>query len=570
MKNLRLRRLHLVSDQEKAARIVQFDPRQTVILGENDTGKSCLIKSIYSAFGADPAKTNDSWTNVKASLLMDFSVDQNQYRILRSQSLFGLFDGNNNLLWSGTGVVSGLGPQLASLLDFQLTLQGRSGEQLTPPPAFCFLPFYVDQDVGWSNTWNSFAGLQMFGNYRRDVSYFHAGLRPNEYYLAKASKKDAERLKDALKIDLSALNRAGERLRSARPNVRFDISADAFADRIDALMTECRILRDKQDKAQRLMADLYSKRTVLQEQIDVAASTLAELDEDYEFMRAEMGSEVVCPTCGTTHSNDFANKFGLISDAETCRQFLFELQQEMKIIDSSISSEREKFREFDHSLKRINALLDEERGELKFRDLVESESERRVDDAILRERKDLEGKIGEQDIAIDTAAGKMKEFDDRKFQQTIKDRYFLQMKAFVADLNVPNLSEKAYKAIDCHIHETGSDLPRALLAYYYAFIHTMRAASSSALCPFVIDTPVQQDQDPENAARIISFILNSVPKDMQMILGTVSLHGVDYSGHVVKTTEKLRLLSKHSYEEAKDLINPLYMKILQASKSAAN
>ena len=76
----------------------------------------------------------------------------------------------------------------------------------------------------------------------------------------------------------------------------------------------------------------------------------------------------------------------------------------------------------------------------------------------------------------------MKEFDDKKFQKAIKDRYFLNMKQFVSDLNVPNLSEAGYRAIDCHIHETGSDLPRALLAYYYAFVHTMRAASSAALC----------------------------------------------------------------------------------------
>jgi hypothetical protein len=141
------------------------------------------------------------------------------------------------------------------------------------------------------------------------------------------------------------------------------------------------------------------------------------------------------------------------------------------------------------------------------------------------------------------------------------------MRANIAELNVPNLSEKAYRAIDCHIHETGSDLPRALLAYYFAFVHTMRAASPSALFPFVIDTPVQQDQDPANAARIIQFILNNVPRDMQLILGTVSLHGVQYGGHEVHTTQKLRLLNEETYEEAKDYMNPLYMKLLQASKS---
>jgi hypothetical protein len=42
----------------------------TVVLGENDTGKSCLIKSIYSAFGADPAKINPTWVDAKVDMLV--------------------------------------------------------------------------------------------------------------------------------------------------------------------------------------------------------------------------------------------------------------------------------------------------------------------------------------------------------------------------------------------------------------------------------------------------------------------------------------------------------------------
>ena len=120
----------------------------------------------------------------------------------------------------------------------------------------------------------------MFGNYRKDVSYFHAGLRPNDYYIAKASKQTAERSMADFKIDLAALNRAGERLRSSRPNVPFDISVEAFADRIDTLMVECQGLREKQDRAQQVLSELYAKRAVLKEQADVVASTLAELDAD--------------------------------------------------------------------------------------------------------------------------------------------------------------------------------------------------------------------------------------------------------------------------------------------------
>jgi hypothetical protein len=137
------------------------------------------------------------------------------------------------------------------------------------------------------------------------------------------------------------------------------------------------------------------------------------------------------------------------------------------------------------------------------------------------------------------------------------------MNSFVQHLHVPNLAEQSYKAIDCHIRETGSDLPRGLLAYYYAFIHTMERYSTSAFCPVVADSPVQQDQDAINAARMISFCLNEVPTSSQLILGTVSLHGVKYNGHVVETDTKNKLLKADRFEEVNEIVRPYYAKLLQ-------
>src|SRR4051812_37545291 len=164
MKNFRLQRLLLLSAREKAAQLIEFDPQTTVILGQNDTGKSCLIKSIYAAFGADPAKINPTWVDAKVDIFIDFTIDDIPYQILRSGTNYGIFKGKGEPVWSGSGVTRGLGPELARLLSFELTLQTRQGDLIVPPPAFLFLPFYVDQDVSWSGNWNSFANLQMFNN----------------------------------------------------------------------------------------------------------------------------------------------------------------------------------------------------------------------------------------------------------------------------------------------------------------------------------------------------------------------------------------------------------------------
>src|ERR1700745_2332993 len=117
MKNLQFERLLLLSAREKAAQLVKFSPKTTVVIGENDTGKSCLIKSIYSAFGADPAIVNPTWRDAKVDILVEFTVDGVPYRILRSGNNFGLYNGDSQVIWSGTGVTRGIGPELARLLS---------------------------------------------------------------------------------------------------------------------------------------------------------------------------------------------------------------------------------------------------------------------------------------------------------------------------------------------------------------------------------------------------------------------------------------------------------------------
>ncbi|SRR6266851_5329642 len=563
MKSFQLQRLLLLSAREKAAQLVKFDPKKTVVLGENDTGKSCLIKSIYSAFGADPAKINPTWVNAKVDIFVEFTGDGVPYRILRSGTNFGLYNGKGEAIWSGSGITRGIGPELARLLSFELTLPDRQGELLIPPPAFLFLPFYVDQDVSWGGNWISFSNLQMFNNYRKDVANFHAGLRPNEYYQAKAMKSSSDRARDDLKVERRALERASKRLRSNRVQLHVNLSPDQFVDQIDALVAECQTLQGEQEKLQHTLSELNSKRAILVEQSVIAENALADLDADYEFLRRETDDEIVCPTCGTVHANDFANKFSLISDVDTCRGFLIEVRREIDAVDAQISSEKQKLGSFASSIDKINSILDEQRGELKLRDLIEGESERLMDATFTAEQKEIDSQIGAQEMKSDEAAQAMKSYEDKKRQDNIKGYYLQQMNSFVQQLRVPNLSEDSYKAIDSIIRETGSDLPRALLAYYYAFIHTMKRHSTSAFCPIVIDTPVQQDQDKTNAARMISFCLSETPADSQLILGTVSLHGVKYDGHVIETDTKNKLLKAGLFEEVSEILKPYYAKLLQ-------
>lgn len=557
MKNLRFQSLLLLSKKEKAARKIAFDPKATLILGENDTGKSSLIKAIYATFGADPAVVHPDWKSLGVASVVEFDVDDVVYRLLRSSNIFALFAQDGTKLWSVSGVTSNLAPQLADILGIKLRMQSREGEFVIPPPAYFFSPFYVDQDAGWQRNWSSFASMQQFEKYRQSLALFHAGVRPNEYYAAQAAKIEADRAKAELSKERDALERAARRLQVGRKGLVVDLKPEDFGDRIDELTRRASVLREKQDEVKIKLAALHSTRAMLVEQTQIASASLAELDADFAFLRKFPDAEIACPTCGTLHLNDFTNKFSLIADVDACRSFLLESRQDLARVEQDIVIEKQRFTSFDQDIDAIEAILNETKGDLRLRDILESESERLVDEAFASERRAIDLASGERGGEAETANAIMKSYSDRKREKSIKDFFAEKLHRFALHLQVPTLPDSFFKSLYANPPETGSDQPRALLAYYYAFAHTVREYSSALSAPLVIDSPVQQDQDPANAERIMQFAVDNVPDGMQLILGSVRLHNASYAGKRIELVDKRRLLRAEEFDAVDQEFEPL-------------
>ncbi|MBN2752067.1 MAG: hypothetical protein JXQ84_05100 [Rhodospirillaceae bacterium] len=561
MRNLRFQSLILLSKKEKAARKIVFDPRTTLILGENDTGKSSLIKAIYSTFGADPAVVHPDWKSLGIVSAVEFDIDGISYRLLRSSNIFALFDHDGARLWSVSGITSNLAPQMADILGIKLRMQSREGEFVIPPPAYFFSPFYVDQDAGWQRNWSSFASMQQFERYRQSLALFHTGVRPNEYYAAQAAKIEADRARAELSKERDALERTATRLQAGRKVLAFDLKPEDFGNRIDELTRRASALQTKQDEIKVKLAKLHSTRAMLVEQTEIARASLAELEADFAFLRKSPDAEIVCPTCGTLHYNDFMNKFSLIADVDACRSFFLESRQEIARVEQDIEAEKQRFSSFDQDIIAIEAILNETKGDLRLRDILESESERLVDAAFASERSEIDSEVGKYDHKSGVANDVMKRYSNRKREKNIKEFFADKLQRFAIHLQIPTLPDGFFKSLYANPPETGSDQPRALLAYYYAFAHTIREYSSALTAPLVIDSPVQQDQDPANAERIMQFALSNVPDGMQLILGSVRLHNASYTGKQIELEDKRHLLRAEEfcsvYRELEPLLNSL-------------
>lgn len=553
MKNLYISEILLLSQKEKKARKAQFHPNRTLIHGKNHTGKSSLIKSIYWALGAEPL-FNQKFKNTNVSALLKFEVDGVKYSILRDGKLFGFYDRNGDLIEKFTSVTKELAPFLGKLFDFHPLFQNKSSEFIVPPPAYLFLPYYIDQDSSWSKSWDSFKNLQQIKDYRNSSIYYHSGIRPNEYYSTKKEIQEFIQIIAATDKEQKLTSKILSEVKDKLAQTSFNIDVESFKDEVAELLTESQSLLAKEEVLKNKLHDLYHLQASFQAQINIVKQAILESNKDLKFATEDLPEIIGCPTCGAEYENSFAERFEIARDERKSKDLLIELNKDVQSVKAQIEKEKESLSTITAEVSRINEILEEKKGDLKLKDIIDNAGKNQVKSIFLERRSEL------NDILITNAREKeqlerkLKAFESKERKSEIIEFYTSRMSSFLKKLDIHSLTTDDYKGITTKIEskETGSSRPRALIAYYFTFFHLMKKYSSSTYCPLIIDSPNQQDQDVEHIDKIMEFINNNQPDGSQMILGLAETYGEDFDCKVIELKEKYSLLQKSEFEEVAD------------------
>jgi len=554
---LLIKELKILSIPEKSAKTVTFHPQRNLITGENDVGKSSIIKSIYHSLGAD-VQFDSVWGRADAISLLTFSYNNKDYKVLRSRDHFGLFDMHGNLLQSFDSIIKGLSPYFARLFNNNLQLkQSKTNQRIPASPAIQFLPFYIDQDKSWTKPWGSFEGLGVFMSFKRDLINFVTGIRPNEYFLL------SERI-DQLSAKLTALRNESDVLSSAKktvekhiPKPTFDIDIKAFKRDVDRLLVKLEVLKRKENEYRKNLIRKKNNETFIDNEITLVSKSIREINKDYEHSLNDPEGEISCPTCNAIYENSMVSRFGLLEDIDTCRSLLSDYLEDKKKIAKEVAKLKNQLNLQVSNVREITSLLNEKKGKIRLKDLIQNESSQQIKEIFNRSQSNYSIQISEIEEQKSSLESDRSKLNNKERKGSILSRFNTLIDLFLIKLNVHTLSSDGFKEIPSSLKSQGSDTPRALLAYYYAILFTSREFTSLPLFPLVIDSPNQQDQDATNRHRIIKFIFDNTPNDYQLILGTVDLHGVEYDGHTISPTSKLKLLDKDQFDESYAEVAPL-------------
>jgi hypothetical protein len=556
MKKLRFESLELLSLKEQRARQILFHPKMTVIIGENDVGKSSVIKSIYWTLGAEAGKIHPSWVEANIKSLLTFTIDGVRFRALRDRDNFAFFSDGGELLIRTNRLVKELAPFMARLLDFRLVLSNRAGDPEIPPPAYAFLPFYIDQDDGWAKPLESFARLDQFSAYKKPVIEFHTGILPNEFYVLDADKRQIQVKQREFLADRNVVQKAIEK---AQLNASFDgleLSADGHEVSIERLLVRLKHLREARRLRAAKLAEILDQRVITENQTATVRAALLEIEKDINFTK-DLPERILCPTCGTSHQNDFANRYSIIEDREACLEFIFEAVAKVQQLAASAASITASVGEADTAMAEIKVALDSKKDDISLEDVIESKGRRIAADLFRQQFDGLTDEISKLVLDIKEIEDKLKVLKDKKRREKIVGVYAQLMLSYLDRLDVSNYSVQEFTRLPAKISETGSDLPRSILAYFLAVLNTMHEFSTSFFGPIVIDSPNQQDQDAKNVGSMIDLIVNAAPDDAQVILGTVSLHDQKFEdAAIIEFTDKLKVLRPDEFESVKAKLQP--------------
>ncbi|WP_035570903.1 hypothetical protein [Paraburkholderia graminis] len=555
MKSFQFESISLLSLRDKKARKVQFHPRRNLILGENHTGKSSLVKNLFVTLGATPKGKLELWDPMTISSV-DIKVDGVKFRVIHHDGNRGLYDADGKLL-SATSTHVAWAETFANLVGFNLVVTSKKdGDAARADPACFFLPFYIDQDGSWRDKWDTFPATLRFIKPVPSIIEYFSGIKPAEYYALKSEHNALSKKAEAQVAELRLLDRARSRLTQTLPNHVVNLTEDGFSEEIQRLTTEASQLNTQQEKLRAKYLRQSELVTSMQQQVEVAETALLAYANDQKYLaRRDRARELICPTCGAEHEQSFLHVLGYAEDARMLEQLTATLRKELTAAAAEKMETKDDLSSRRASYARINEILESKRGDLQFREIVEAQGAHVAHRAFEIERTQLGDDLALLNTELQKVHSRLAELTDKKRTKKIVDEFRNAYAAARKALNVPEPAGRIN--LMSRPNRSGSGGPRLLLAYYAAIWKVCLRESLNAAIPVVIDSPNQQDQDDVNLHVVLEFIAESLPNPMQLIVCVTKNSDAELDQTIV-FDEKYNLLKHEMYDAVESDIRPLF------------
>ncbi len=546
MKSIYFKSAHILSLRDKKGFFFEFSPNVNIISGENDTGKSSFIKSLYHTLGAD-VRLDKKWKSDNFISKVIIHVKNRDYAFIRHNkriSIFDLTEGQRHLVTSNSR--SDIAEIVRDIFEFNLELVvKKTAIQAQAQPASLYLPFYIDQDNGWGKVLDSFSNLAMYTDWQKNILHFHTGVKPKEYYKLQGEMNLIDLDLDEIFATLKALEAAKKRFEASFGRVLFDVDVEYYEELLERFLSKCQELHQEETEYRIKLIELLSHRDEIVSEIEECKRLLD--DNDVDSLSPSAGLDA---------------KYAVLANREKLLQIIPELYEQKSVCDENIVNIKEELRSAQKLSSELKAMLQEVKEKLTLQDIIKSQASKQVEFTFDEQIKELHEKIGQLNATKNTLTEKISEFTDKKRTQEINDKFKESLKYAQTGLGIQDpVLGTILQYGNITKSETGSRGPRAILAYHYALLKTIEEKSTIPMLPVVIDSPKQQDPDKNTTKKLFDLCIDGLSNKNQLIIGSVSFERDTDEFRTLTMTDKYSLLKPNLYDEVYEQIMPLYQQV---------
>ena len=356
MPNLKFKRLLILSNSTKSANQFEFSETLNLITAvDNSVGKSTLVKLLFWGVGCEPT-LDTNWSTTDSKTIVEFSIETENYIVKRYKNQVSLKINDSDFV-DYEKITGEYSEKIAEILEFKALLPNRSsGLMETPPPAFYFLPFYIDQKRSWSKAWDNFEKLEQFSSWRSTIIKYHVGLLKPKHFELESDKAEK---KDTKKVVQSQIDRIETTLEVVEEYIPHITNATTEAKEFEVLTEEIKVdlkkLQEEQEKILSQLTSLNGDRVYLEQQQIITEKIISELNKDYKFTIENIEEdEVECPLCGVVHENSIINRTSIMTDKSQAENQLESIVTELDKINKKLSNSNINLNKARESILQIN------------------------------------------------------------------------------------------------------------------------------------------------------------------------------------------------------------------------
>lgn len=555
MRSMIFRSILIADIQEHTARFITFNKGLNVITSaENHVGKSSVLKSLYHTLGAE-VHFDSRWNKDTKLTAVSIDVDGTEYRVVRFIKRFAILKGKE-LVLLGDSVTKQLTPKLADIFNFSVYLAEKSGNKkvVQAPPAFTFMPYYIDQDKGWDELYNSFERMDQYAKPERAKSlYFHLGLYTKTQIELQAKK---DQLKDTI-------------LKLQNQEHQLIIMVNALTEELNNIIPADnekeleRFLTTPKQEIEALVQEIGCIRNKIQELITSLKQHEKQLEIIKHFQQIQISREYektvryVCPQCGYEYDDNLYDLVRCNYNQSNAEYLRAQIEYIIKNIKTELKTNEETYVLLMKKLKKNEKVFDETKeayaAYLRHRGLADTVRKYSL------ELDDNRAKQLETQNAIKDISKKLKIVPDKHKIEQIYINYVKQnsiaLSAWTQEYEGKIKLLKSLKA-------QGSLLPKIILSQYNGLFQTMANMNNDVIrFPFVVDSPREKESSSSSSKDILNMIakIQSLP---QIILATVDYDTfeVEDDGKITKIylDTQFSVLNEEMYKERDEEIEGLY------------